>query len=265
MIEKDKLIVRILAGADGFFLPMRSADWPPPGPTTIFEHRTRFQSSGVPWNTGSGSETERKSQQRTLKSLSVDGLIEIFSHRRRLGVRLSERGDNFARALVGLPPVDFCHSLLCRIIDLESSADGLAPMTSELWLAGIENYGVADYQLKLWVLEDELLPALCRGWVSSNSDLHGRVYYSATALGRQIAQTPPPILPADLPQRNEEAWDLYFSERRGFREKLRSMKPDHTSEIGYIPLPCSIDLRPRKSLSMDCAETPVEVSENEQR
>jgi hypothetical protein len=247
MTSQQELLVRILACSDAIFLPMRRVDWDSTSPSIFWEYRTRFPTFGIPWSTGEGNETERKARQRTLKNLSTDGLLDIFSQRRRVGVCLTEQGDIYTRGLIGLPHGDYAHGLLCRIIAMEAVADGLGPMVSELMLAGIANY-TGDYELRLSVLEDEILPCLVRNWVESRSDRYGRTYYSATSLGRTIAKQPTPIMPDNLPAFNKEAWDLYFSERRSFREKLRSQKPDRTSEIGFCPLPVSLNLHPRKPL-----------------
>jgi len=58
-----------------------------------------------------------------------------------------------------------------------------------------------------------------------------------------VAKLPPPTLPADLPPADEDAADLYDDEAIAARERLRHSKPDCAGEIGYLPLPASIDIR----------------------
>jgi hypothetical protein len=246
MTEQDAALVRILAATDAVWKPMRQEDWVRPTPTVLYEHRTRFASKGVPWHSGDPTEAGRKASQRTLEDLASAGLLTLHGRERRAAVRLTEKGDIVARALADLPNVDDAHSSLREVIRLESSGDGQGPMASELWLAELPNYSNNDdCYLELWIVQRLLLPALWRGWIDADSDCCGRVYYSATADGRQLAKLPPPTLPANLPPPDEDAAELYDSEVIAARERLRQAKPDCAGEIGYLPLPASIDIRPR--------------------
>jgi hypothetical protein len=71
------------------------------------------------------------------------------------------------------------------------------------------------------------------------------VWYRATGLGRKVAKLPAPKLPDGLPPMDDDAAALYDEAVIGYREGLRHAKPDHSNELGYIPLSASIPLRPK--------------------
>jgi hypothetical protein len=167
--------------------------------------------------------------------------VTLHGRERRSAVRLTERGDIVVRALVGLPNVDAGHCSLCEVVRLQN------PIASELWLAKLDNYAdTDDCRRELVIVQELMLPALWRGWIESGSDCYGRVYYWATDLGRKIAKKPEPTLPADLPEMAEEAGRLYDAEVIAARERLRHAKPDHSNELGFIPLSASIPLKPKR-------------------
>jgi hypothetical protein len=240
MTDRDSVLVQILAATDAVWKPMRQADWATPTPTVLYEYRKRFSSAGVPWHSGDPTEAGRKASQRTLEDLASAGLVTLHGRERRTAVRLTERGDVLARALAGLGNVDAGHCSLCEVLRLHDQ------MASELWLARLDNYAdTDDCRRELWIVQRLMAPALWRGWVESGSDCHGRVWYWATDQGRQVAMLPAPTLPADLPPMDEDAAEVYDSEVVAYRERLRHAKPDHSNELGFIPLSASIPLRPK--------------------
>jgi len=241
MTKTDAVLVEVLAAVDAIWRPLREVDWSRPTPTVIYEHRVRFASRGLPWPGSGLGEVGRKSTQRTLEGLASIGLVTLHGREKRSSVRLTDRGDIFARALIGLANVDAGHRSLVEVIRLHRE------MVREIWLAGLSDYAdTDDCRDALAVVQEDLMPALCRGWVKSNSDCHGRVWYSATALGRKVARLPEPILPVGLPEMDEDALDLYCVATAAYRTRLRHAKPDCSSEIGFLPESCSIDLRPNK-------------------
>lgn len=239
MTNEDAVLVDILAATDAVWKPMRQADWTTPTPTVLYEHRRRFTSSGVPWHSSEPTEAGRKAAQRTLEDMASLGLLTLHGRERRNAVRLTETGDIRARALAGIGNVDAGHCSLCEVLRLQN------PIASELWLARLDNYADTDAcRRELVVTQSLMAPALWRGWVESGSDCHGRVWYWATDLGRKIAKKLEPLLPADLPPTDRDTSEVYYGAMLDYRERLRHTKPDHSNELGYIPLSASIPLRP---------------------
>lgn len=184
---------------------------------------------------------KRKAAQRTIEDLASGGLITLHGRERRNAVRLTEAGDIRARALAGLDNIDAGHASLREVVRLQN------PIASELWLARLDNCAdTDDCRHKLWIVQTLMLPALWRGWVEAGSDYHGRVYYWATKLGRKVARQPEPALPDDLPPMAEDATEAYHEAVLNYRERLRCAKPDHSNELGYIPLNASLPVRPKE-------------------
>ena len=117
------------------------------------------------------------------------------------------------------------------------------PLCSELWLAGLKAYAnTSGCKVALWRVSQQLAPVLARGFVESRSDIHGRAYYIVSDAGREAATLPPPIMPS-LPEYNDTANELYHAETLAARERLRTAPPANPSEIGFCPLPCSLNLQ----------------------
>jgi hypothetical protein len=246
MTEQDAVLGRLLAFTDAVWKPLRDADWGRPTPTVLYEYREQFASAGVPWHSGEKSEAGRKADQRTLEALASAGLLTLHGRERRASARLTDQGDLHARALAGLPSIDAAHFVIREVIRLESSGDGFGPMAAEIWVAGVKSTDSERSRLKLIELVDEAKPALCRGWLETESDCYGRVYYVATDQGRKIAKGPEPELPAGLPAMDEDAADLYDREVVAFRDRLRHAEPEDSGQIGFLPVPASLDIRPKR-------------------
>jgi hypothetical protein len=247
-MTEQECLVRLLAFSDAIFLPMRLADWVAPMPTILYERRERFATGGLPWHSGEASETGRKKDQRTLERLVADGLLTVHGGERRTSAKLSEAGDVYARALAGMPNVADAHGLLADVIRLEKSGDGFSPMVREIWLAGLADYAPGDDSCgrKILAVQDCALPGLNRGWLKTESDCEGRAWYLATPFGRKVAKEPAPTLPDDLPEADPEAEELYDREVVAFRGKLRQILPANPREIGFLPLPESINISPKR-------------------
>lgn len=145
-----------------------------------------------------------------------------------------------------MPSIDAAHSVTREAIRLESSGDGFGPMAAEIWVAGVKNTDSERSRRSLVALVYEALPALCRGWLEAESDCYGRVWYLATDQGRKVAKNPEPKLPTGLPPMDQDAADLYDTEVSAFRGRLRDSTPKEPGEIGYLPLPASLDIRPKR-------------------
>ncbi len=249
MNETDEQLIRILAQTDAIFRPMRAADWTPPAPSNIWEARQRFSEGGVTSSTGGGGEARRKASQRTVDELASTGLLVLCGDKRRVGVRLTEAGEVGVRSLCGLPGLDESHRVLRQIIELSAKADDGQSLCREFWLWGVSNYSgdtKADAN-EAWEISLLLASSLCRGWIESSSDIHGRACYSATKAGRAAAKQPAPSLPRELPEWSEPAGRKYHDETIAARQRLRSASPTTPGEIGQCPLSASLDLRqPRR-------------------
>jgi hypothetical protein len=133
---------------------------------------------------------------------------------------------------------------LQKIIALSAKTGG-QKLCREFWLWGAKNYS-GDVEADARAAREVsllLAPALLRGWVESNSDIHGRVCYWATPTGREASEKPAPPPPDDLPGWTVEAAKFYHAETLAARERLRTATPVGTSEIGFVPLSASLDLQ----------------------
>ncbi len=245
MMTEAEALVTILARTDAIWRPLRGEDWTRPTPTNLYEARTRFADVGVRW-TAPGDEAERKRAQRALEVIEAAGLVIVRRGKRQVNVRLTDSGEMIVRSLCGLPNLDQAGPTVREVIELETKPKGepFAAICSELWLGRLKDYAnTARCNGSLWDVQATLLPALCREWVTAESDPDGRAYYSATRRGRAQAKLPAPTLPASLPEYDDQAAALYLDTTREFREALRRAKPNCPGEIGFLPLPASLDIR----------------------
>jgi len=251
----EEILLDVLALTDAVWLPMRT--WAQPAPANVYFARRDFARTGVPWRSGASGEAERKEAQRLLERMAARGLVLLFRPRgfKTLGARLTEEGERDARALCGLPGVDDAARRLAEIVRLTDEMR--RPWISEPALAGVA-WGSPGAGKVLARLEDELLPALVRGWVESGADLHRRVYYRATPAGREAAggaeasegeQAPPARRSYGC-----EAYGLYLERLDAAQARLGTAKPLDSREIGFLPLSASMggeavylaDLAPRE-------------------
>ncbi|MBN2294905.1 MAG: hypothetical protein JXM70_20930 [Pirellulales bacterium] len=243
MNEKNKILVGVLAATDALVRPMRKPDWRSDTPGLLYERRTAYHADGVPWRVSGGGGV-RTAGARELSRLADDGLLILCGKIKRTGVRLTETGEHRARAMCGLPSLRDSHEYLGTIRSMEVSDGDVGPWASELWLAELDNYtNDQNQENALGGVQDCTAPSLIRGWVETGSDLHGRAYYRVTPAGRQAMAEPAPELPEGLPGEREGAFLHYLQVVVQFRRKLRELSPKNPSEIGYVPLSASIDLK----------------------
>ncbi len=243
MNDTNRILIELLAMTDATWRPMRRADWRKRAAAVLYEHRGRFAAAGVPWHPAGKDDASRKADQRTIAEMATAGLLTLHGDARRASLRLTDRGEAIARALAGLPSIGAAHATVAEVIRLERAGDGFGAVTSELWLARLENYSdTLDCRSELVVVQYMAAAALCRDWLESGSDLYGRVWYWPTAEGRRIAKTPEPILSDDLPPKDDSAFELYDRIDGSYRSHLRHSKPANPSEIGFLPLPASMNI-----------------------
>jgi len=247
MNTTDATLIGLLAATDAIFRPLRRADWNPPTPAVLFEHRQRFATDGVPWTVG-GSGAARLGGERDLQELQAGGLLVLTGKAKRSGVRLTDLGEAAVRSLCGLPSIIGAHEMIRQIVCRGGRADDGLTICPETWLWGADDYADSETDARMaWEVSLLLAPALSRGWVKARSDVRGRAYYSVPLVGLEVAAAPAPSLPDDLPEWQEPCGRLYHDLTLAARERLRSAKATNPGEIGECPLPASIDLqRPRR-------------------
>ena len=258
MQDRTRIILGILADTDAVFCPNRS--WKRPRPTAIYEHRRDYPAGGVPWRSDALDEAGCKATQRDLEALCVEGMVKTFRPKRvkTLGVKLTAKGEALARALCGLPNlVQAIGGVMHATMHLEGPEAGVN-WDGRFWipettLAGVDWVKCAadkDARHKLVFVEEIMLPALIRGWIIANADIHGRVWYSPTPEGLAMIEAerrkpdPPDAPPAPPPAAfDEEAADYYLERFTETAGRFDTAAPQCEREIGEIPLPVSMPRR----------------------
>ncbi len=231
MNPQNNVLVRVLAQTDGLWLPMRQADWYRSVPAVLYEARQRYRTAGVLHRPSDPSASGRQAEGRMLAAMADDGLLVLTTpDTRRTDVRLTCRGDQYARALCGLPGVRQTLDALTIIARIRGG-HGEASEVHPSLMTRRGGYAHRDAASLLGVLQDILLPALVRGWCQSASDCEGRVRYRLTL---PEVLTADPV--SDLPAADPDATDRYYRLRQASRGRLRHQDPEVPSCLGVIPL-----------------------------
>lgn len=242
MNVKDRILVSLLAAQDMLYLPLRTG-WDNRAYTTVlYERRSRYRYSGIPWNSShiipSGTEADRKVVERQLSELKAKNMLQKIGRSgiRTTAVRLTGSGDQAARALCYLPSI---HNALPLVKTIEALKAQGYPFVNRAWIPEIaltpDRQGWGDGQEDfLCDLAERMTPLLVRGWVESNCDVCGHGWYALT--GKAI-HPPDPL--QETPRPSEEAEMYYYQAMTQERNRLRDAKPDRPSEIGCIPMPAS--------------------------
>ena len=174
--------------------------------------------------------TARPDTARKTK-LKCAGLLQRFGASKggaRIGIRLTVAGDEIARSLCGLPPLDWALEAMDEIYAISQTEEAIDDrghvwIAEELlvcegvWEDALRRQAEGDAKevfIQLGAIELMLLPALWRGLVLSNADSGGHVYYRLSPAGLAIAESrargePQPASPLDLPAAQPEAAELY--------------------------------------------------------
>jgi len=242
MYPAHSLLVSIAAKIDAVFQPLRKWDCRELV-TILYEHRRDYLcGQGIPWHATGCDEAERKRHQRLLGDLEAAGLVTIIRSKAKMtAVSLTSKGDQMARKLTG---VGDWEDGLCslqevdRRIDVEGFGTDGHRWLPETVLAGVK-YGTPDAGKEFRLVELTGAAALAYGWLESNSDSHGRVSYAITELGEKVLESLPEPPACDVaepcPKLNDLFWERFSAERTA----LEGLTPRDTSELGFIPLPCS--------------------------
>lgn len=233
MTAADTLLVQLLAESDALFVPVR--DWTGTRSRATAQRRSHFVTKGVEWASGAAGEDARKAAQRTLAALDSEGMVSVGRVRgRAMWVRLTDAGEDRARALASLPRLDAgvlsVHAIAARSDRKAKTMD--RALVSIVDLAG----GHDPHELR--AVEDMALPALLRGWICCGSDVAGRVYFWLSVAGWGIAQRPPDV---DLPDvdGDPQAIETYDSRIQAALDWLGSAPVVNPMEIGPLPIPVS--------------------------
>jgi len=221
-------LISLLAATDTLWRPGRRDVVGNDQAVAICERRNQFFKYGMPFQLGGGDDASRKSAERVASEL--EKLPDVIFRRRknkRVFWRLSDQGDWRLRSRCGSFGVSsmltVMAALRCHMQDVPHEPDD--NIVCETWLAGVDGTGSTD---RLFDLECILYPALCRGWVTSNSDLDGRVAYLLTEAGREALDH---LDDVDLPPYDQAAVDLYFDALLVAREELQAAKPERRNAI----------------------------------
>jgi hypothetical protein len=242
----DRILLSLLAATDAVFIPDRD-------PlrrnrhALLWERRKYFDQRGIPWASklvdAGNSESGRKQAQRGIEQLTRARMVEVFrpNHSKTQGIRLTSSGDQYTRALAGLPTLLSSLSLLPKLREL-SDSDAARPFLGRTWvpetaLTGVR-WGDNDQRHKYVDLEEQLLPALVRGWVVSNCSIRGHCWYSL------VEGAPPMAVPAKYPEKTDEARAEYYRRIHEEISALMVATPENDREIGQIPMP----VRPERRL-----------------
>lgn len=235
----DRILLGLLAATDAVFIPDRDP-LSRKRHTVLWERRKYFRQRGLPWSSefvdGATDEAIRKRVQREIDRLKSARFVHAYRPQgsKTVGLRLTEAGDQYTRALAGLPTLVSSLALLPRLRELAQS-DSARPWLGRTWvpetvLTGVE-WGDNERRHVYVELEEQLLPAMVRGWVISNCSLRGHGWYSL------VNSSPPTSIPAKAPDQSVAARDGYYRQIHDEISALYVAKPENDREIGQIPMP----------------------------
>lgn len=234
MTSEDRMLLEILAFGDAIWLPFRQPDYASPRATlNLSVARGDFARSGIRWHSTGRTDAERKRSQRRFSRLAAAGLVSRITSR---GVRLSDFGEARARALAGLPTI--LDAFIATVAVEHWAADGWVCET--VLIFNRRNASYSDLkQDENWLLahnDESFLPALSRGYVVSNSDCEGRVFFQVTEAGFNWIAAGDPELP-DLPAIDPEALKFYAITCEARRKAIRNAEPARKHAVAPHALP----------------------------
>jgi hypothetical protein len=228
------VLIELHAQTFELFAPIR--DWSNNAHVVgIMERREVFHSKGLPIRQG-GSDSERKIGERWHDQLKASGAVSFaLSAGKRTHWKLNDLPDWQITSLVGSYGIGPMLVAMRPIRTHQNAPHEPGNFVPETWLMGLD-YDAAEAGQRLADLEEVLAPALRRDWVTSKSDIEGRVAYQITDAGRQVLDNTD-RLPADedLPAYDRAAGELYEVAIRSARAELKTAKPSTPSHC-VIPL-----------------------------
>jgi len=244
--EEAEILVAVLAKGDAAHLPIRN--WRAPNPGSVYTARRRFRAVGIPWESGGVDACERQRLSRALAALKRAKLVGVHRVRgsRYPSVKLTDVGDQRARALCGLPGPSFGWATVHRVAEL-TKPPGKARLLTDVWLseAALCNAPAAvGYPVgtELSLVESLALPAIVRGWLAVGSDIAGRASYAVTRAGRRVLDARPPDNDdVALAAVDRQARAAYRESLLAELDRLATAAAECSREIGSCPLPVSVD------------------------
>ena len=252
----DQLLIDVLAKTDALFAPYRF-DGGRHAPGSIWTRRTRFALDGIVTAGGETDATTRKQRSRMIAELTAAGMLS----RSRPGAHPRHTthadGRHCLGAICELPDLDTGFQIMRQTAAIGRTgnatidacpATAARPLIREYFLLGCDGWREDDdFETLVIGLENDLAPALWRGYVESHSDGKRRVHYQLTEAGLAILQDDraderAALLhcPATIRANNQAAelyWETYKAEfvaRRDWSDESAQ------NELGYIPLSCSL-------------------------
>lgn len=235
MTYEQSILTTVVALTDSVWAPYRwqnSAS----GKTAsaISERRGEFIDRGVPYIAG-GSAAHRKACERQLQDVADAGLLIILIAGKRVGVRLTDRGDDVARALTAGYSARESYPLLAQVA---RAAKAIGDSNAGFQWEGecihppvnnLERPTVAEAR-RVCAFATRALPLLARQWLESSSDSTGVVGYLVTEVGCTAKRPKSTQLPDYEPECGDE-YDRVFSTALEERERWESRL-----KIVHIPL-----------------------------
>jgi hypothetical protein len=211
----------------------------------LYERRRDFPTAGVPWK-GGGEPAARKRAERALAALREARLVTIYCNNagRTTSVKLTEQADVIARALADLDNLDLAVDGLVEMVFYDLSGKR---WVAETCFTQGQGWGDGKQQL-LVAVEHALLPAMVRGWLTSNATASGQVAYRFTPRGWDFifeymadaaavkAGRDDFAALSNLPKPVKGGCRLYFDELRLAMDSLSNAKPNQPQELGLIPI-----------------------------
>lgn len=236
LTETLELAIRIAAEVDAIHLPPRQKGWGTRMAANLYFARERFKAGGVPVRSTDSTKRQTSNATRVafadlLKRAAAEELLVTTRTKSMFPLaRLTAKGDEVARAICGLPGAGIARMFLA---DLKKKTPRGKRWVSEFRLAG----KVADWG-DLFVIQNEALPALWRGWVEAGSTVEGEFRYALTPAGlAALKKEPRDAFPeGDDDPFQEEARAIYRATFEATLGGLMNDAPENLSELGEIPL-----------------------------
>lgn len=233
--EHYRILLHVLADSEVCWTPFRWSSITAQAATAVSERRANFSNAGgVPLSSASEG-AEQKRHQRTIADLETAGMVVVLRGKaRRVGGRLTPKGDNLARAIAPGPDIKQSWLLLKRIAEVARDF----PRGSFVLESNIHRRGRYDTEAgrdSIHLLEDRCLRWLCGGQVETASDTEGHIGYRITELGREALAAGPPAAPEDIPAYDQALGSQFVDRYLAGLIERENWKPSSPSRI-YVPL-----------------------------
>lgn len=240
LTAEDEILVNVLADSDALWLTVRDFSGNMPGRVSVM--RDDFHSGGgIPWGSGKTSEIGRKRTQLALERNVAAGLIAAVTLKgsKTQRVRLTEKGDARARAMVDMPSLRDSMDVVRQVAALSNRNPKLV---EDCWIPEdslIEKQPDADARRRALIsLEDSALPALTRRLLWSRSTARMNAMYAVTAAGWAWLDGGGELPAAEPVAVSDEAFTMHDRRMADAIARLKApAAEDREREIGEIPLP----------------------------